>query len=91
VLPDRDADLAVHRRPGDLLQRQGVMAGVGERVNHRSVITGKTVLQDDQQAIEPAGEVLAEAGVHGHPSGQAGTGPGAALRVTRPRGHVQAC
>jgi hypothetical protein len=65
VLPDRDADLAVRRRLGDLLQRQGVMASAGELVNYGGVIAGKAILQDDQQAIGPTGEVLVEAGVQG--------------------------
>jgi hypothetical protein len=65
VPPNRDADLAVRHRPGDLLQRQGVMASVGELVNYGGVIAGKALLQDDRQAIGPASEVLAVAGSMG--------------------------
>jgi hypothetical protein len=51
------------------------MASAGDLVNYRGVLTVEAVLQDDQQAIGPAGEVLVE-------TGSMGITPG---RLERPR------
>jgi hypothetical protein len=81
AFPVRDADRAVRQRPGDLLQRQAVVTGVDELVDYRGIITVQAVLQADQQPVQPSGEVLVEAWVHGHHSGQAGRAPALVLAL----------
>ena len=81
-----DRDRVLGEGSGDLLQRQAVLADLDEVVQQLGLLAADAVIQADQQAVQPPGQVFLVSRVHVHHSrgrqgaGQPASQPG--LRVT---------
>ena len=74
-----DRDRVLGEGSGDLLQRQAVLADLDEMVQQPGLLAAVVVIQADQQAVQPPGQVSISR-VHVHHSG---AGKGQDTRLLR--------